>query len=143
MRFHASSDVESLEFAKFDEADAGDGFYLAQGFDGGGRGGGRGDVDLDDGDGLPLGDALRAGRRSGGAAEGEVGDVDGVLAEDSADAAHDARDVVVAYGDEGAMERGFDVDAVVAQEARRGSVENGGRGAGVAVGGVEDELEDR
>src|SRR5882757_587763 len=40
------------------------------------------------------------------------------------------------------MEGGFDGDAVVAQEAWRGSVEDGGRGAGVAVGGVEDEFQD-
>jgi len=136
MRFHASSDVESLEFAKFDEADAGDGFNLAESFDSGGCGGGGWDVDLDDGDGLALRDALRAGRRSGCAAEGEVSDVDGVLAEDGADAANDAGDVVVADGYEGAVEGGLDVDAVVAQEARRGSVEDGGRGVGVAVGGV-------
>ncbi len=76
------------------------------------------------------------------AAQGEVGDVDGVLAEDGADAADDAGDVVVADGDEGAVERGFDVDAVVGEQARRGAVEDGGGGAGVAVGGVEDELED-
>src|SRR5260370_3915629 len=132
-----------LEFAKFDEADAGDGFYLAQGFNGGGCGGGRGDVDLDDGDGLALGDALRAGSCSGCAAESEVGDVDGVLAEDGADAADDAGDVVVADGDEGAVEGGFGVDAVVAEEAWRCSMKDGGLSAGVAVGGVQDELEDR
>ena len=55
---------ESLEFAKFDEADTGDGFDLAQGFDGCGCGGGTGDVDLHDRDGLALGDALGAGRCS-------------------------------------------------------------------------------
>ena len=65
-----------------------------------------------------------------------------VLAEDGADAADDAGDVVVADGDEGAVERGFDVDAVVGEQAGRGAVEDGGGGAGVAVGGVEDELED-
>ena len=75
-------------------------------------------------------------------AQGEVGDVDAVLAEDGADAADDAGDVVVADGDEGAVEGGLDVDAVVAEEAGRVAVEDGGGGAGVAVGGVEDELED-
>ena len=50
-----------------------------------------------------------------------------VLAEDGADAADDAGDVVVADGDEGAVERGFDVDAVVAEQARRCAVEDGGR----------------
>ena len=75
-------------------------------------------------------------------AQGEVGDVDGVLAEDGADAADDAGDVVVADGDEGAGEWGLDVDAVVAEQAGRVAVEDGGGGAGVAVGGVEDELED-
>src|SRR5258705_632726 len=143
MRFHASSGAGSLEFAEFDEADAGDGFCLAQGFDGRGCGGGGGYVDLDDGDSLALGDALSAGGCSGCAAECEVGDVDRVLAEDGADAADDAGYVVVADGDEGAVEGSFDVDAVVAQKAWRGSVEDGGRGAGVSVRGVEDELEDR
>lgn len=52
--------------------------------------------------------------RIGGAAQSEVGDVDSVLAEDGADPADDAGDVVVADDDEGAVERGFDVDAVVA-----------------------------
>ncbi len=97
-------------------------------------------VDLDDREGLALRDALALARRSC-AAQREVGDVDGVLAEDGADAADDAGDVVVADGDEGAVKRGFDVDAVVAEEAGRGAVEDGGGGAGVAVGGVEDELE--
>ena len=64
-----------------------------------------------------------------------------MFAEDGSDAADDAGDVVVADGDEGAVEGGFDVDAIVAQEAWRCSVEDGGRGAGVAVGGVEDEFE--
>ena len=56
--------------------------------------------------------------------------------------ADDAGDVVVADGDEGAVERGLDVDAVVAEEAGGVAVEDGGGGAGVAVGGVQDELED-
>ncbi len=83
-----------------------------------------------------------------GAAQGEVGDVDLVLAEDGADAADDAGDVVVADGDEGAGERGFDVDAVVGEQAGRGAVEDGGGGGGVGAalalhGVVEDELERR
>ena len=61
MRFHASSGGESLELSQFDEADAGDGFDLAQGFDGSGGGGGVGDVDLDDGESLALGNALCVG----------------------------------------------------------------------------------
>ena len=52
-----------------------------------------------------------------GAAEREVGDVEGVFAEDGADAADDAGDVVVADGYEGAVEGGLDVDAVVGEEA--------------------------
>ena len=48
-----------LEFAQFNEADAGDGFDLAQGLDSSGGGGGIGDVDLNDGEGLALGDSLR------------------------------------------------------------------------------------
>src|SRR5438876_7998538 len=102
---------EELEFAEFDEADACDGFDLAEGFDGGAGGGGVGDVDLDDGEGLSLWDALGAGGAGWiySAAQGEVGDVDGVLSEDGADAADDAGDVVVADGDQGAGERGFDV----------------------------------
>src|SRR5438105_3256604 len=132
-----------MSFAEFDESDAGDGFYFAQCFDGCVGGCGRGDVDLDNGDGLALGDALCAGWCSGCAAEGEVRDVDRMLAEDSADPANNAGDVVVADGHQGAVEGGFDVDAVVAQEAWRCSVEDGGRGAGVAIGGMEDELQDR
>ena len=76
-----------------------------------------------------------------GAAQGEVGDVDAVLAEDGADAADDAGDVVVADRDQGSVQRSFDVDAVVGQQARRGAVKHGGGGAGVALGGVQDELE--
>src|SRR5258705_11340779 len=110
MRFHASSGAGSLEFTEFDETNAGDGFYLAQRFDGRGCGGGRGYVDLDDGDSLALGDALSAGGCSGCAAEGEVGDVDRVFAEDGADAANDAGDIVVADDDEGAVEGGLDID---------------------------------
>ena len=63
----------------------------------------------------PCGHALALG--GVGAAEGEVGDVDRLLAEDGADAAHDAGDVVVADSDEGAVKRGLDVDAVVAEQA--------------------------
>ncbi len=74
---------------------------------------GVGNIDLYDGKSLPLRNALRAG----GAAEGEVGDVDGVLAEDGADAADYAGDVVVADGDEGSGEWGLDVDAIVGQQA--------------------------
>src|SRR4051794_11005667 len=104
-----------LEFAEFDEADAGYGFDLAQGFDGGVGGGGVRDVDLDDGEGLSLRDALGTGGAGGigCAAESEVGDVDGVVAENGADAADYAGNVVVADGNESAVERGFDVDAVV------------------------------
>jgi len=76
------------------------------------------------------------------AAEGKVGDVEAVFAEDGADAADDSGDVVVADGDEGAIEGGLDVDAVVAQEAWRCAVEDGGLSACVAVGGVQDELQD-
>ena len=90
--------LEGLESAELDEADAGDGFYFAQGLDGGGGEGGVGDVDLDNGEGLSLRDILRASRT----AEGEVGDVDAVVAEDGADAANNARDVLVADDDEGA-----------------------------------------
>lgn len=128
-----------LGFGEFDDANAGDGFHLAQGFDDGGCGGGVGDVDLDYGERLSLRDSLRADRT----AQGEVGDVDRVLAEDRADLADDAGDVVVADGDEGAVERGLDVDAVVGEQAGRVAVEHGGGGAGVAGGGVEDDLEDR
>jgi hypothetical protein len=78
-----------------------------------------------------------------GATEGEVGDVDLVLAEDGADAADNAGDVVVADGNEGSVERSLDVDAVVGEQPGRGSVEDCGGGADVAVGGVEDELENR
>jgi hypothetical protein len=52
-----------------------------------------------------------------------------LLAEDGADAADDAGDVVVADDDEGAGELGLDVDAVVAEEARRVAVEDGGEAA--------------
>lgn len=116
----------SLKFPQFDEADAGDGFNFAQGFDGGVGGGGSGDIDLDDGERLPLGDTLRVDADGvGGAAECEVGDVEAVFAEDGAYAADDAGYVVIANGDEGAVERGLDVDAVVAQEAWRCSMEDG------------------
>src|SRR3954447_19108928 len=66
-----------------------------------------------------------------------------MLAKDGTDTADDARDVVVADGDEGAVEGSLDVDAVVAEEAQRGSVKNGGRGAGVAIRRVKDELQHR
>ena len=65
-----------------------------------------------------------------------------MFAENGANLADDAGDVVVADGYEGAVEGGLDVDAVVAEEAGGVAVEDGGGGAGVAVGGVEDELED-
>ena len=65
-----------------------------------------------------------------------------MLAEDGADATDDAGDVMVTDGDEGAVKRGFNVDAVVGEQAGRGAVEDGCRGAGVAVGGVKDDLED-
>ena len=127
MRFHSSPDGESLQFSELDETDAGDGFDLAEGFNGGGGGGCFGDVDLDYGEGLALGDALRCGPgRVSGAAEGEVGDVEAVLAEDGADATDDAGDVVVANGDEGTVEWGFDVDAVVAEQTGRAAVEDRG-----------------
>ena len=116
-----------LYFPQVDEADAGDGLDFAEGLDGGGGVGGVLDVDLDDGEGLALGDALGAG----GAAEGEVGDVDGVLAEDGADADDDAGDVVVADGEECAVERRLDVDAVVGEQAGRVAVEDGGGGADI------------
>ena len=111
-----------LEFAEFDEADAGDSFDLAKGFDGGVGRCGVGDVDLHDGQGLTLWDALRAG----GTAESEVGDVDCVLAEDGSDAADYAGDIVVADGDQSAGEWSLDVDAVVGEQARGGSVKNRG-----------------
>ena len=118
-----------LEFTEFDEPYAGDGFDLAESFDGGGGEGGVGDVDLDDGEGLTLRNILRASRT----AEGEVGDVDAVVAEDGADAADNARDVLVADDDEGAGELGFDVDAVVVEQARRMAVEDGGEAGPVTL----------
>ena len=122
-------EVLRLEFAQFDEADAGDGFYLAESVDGGGGVGGVGDVDLDYGEGLTLRDILRTDRT----AEGEVRDVDAVLAEDGADAADNARDVLVADDDEGAGELGFDVDAVVVEQARRVAVQDGGKAGPVTL----------
>jgi len=113
---------ETLELAEFDEADVGDGFDLAQGFDGCVRNGCVGDVDLHNGEGLALGNALGAR----GSAQSEVGDVDAVIAEDGADAADDAGDVMVADGDESAVEGRFDVDAVIGKQARRGAVQDGG-----------------
>ena len=117
-----------LEFAEFDEADTGDGFDFAKGFDGGVGRGGVGDVDLHNGERLTLWDSLRAG----GPAESEVGDVDRVFAEDGPDAAYYTGDVVVADSDERSSERRLDVDAVVSQQARRSSVQHRRRRAGVA-----------
>jgi len=74
MRFQASSVVGALKFAEFDESNAGDGFYFAQGIDGCGGGGGFGNVDLDDGERLAVRYSLALG--GVGAAQGEVGDVD-------------------------------------------------------------------
>src|SRR6266851_1028139 len=128
--------VESLEF---DKANAGDSFDLAQSFNSSVGSGCMGNVDLHHGQGLTLRDALR----TDGAAQGEVGDVDRMVAEDGSNAADDARNVVVADGDQGPGERSLDVDAIVSQQARRASMEDGGRGAGVALGGVEDDLQDR
>ena len=61
------------------------------------------------------------------AAEGEVGDVDAVLAEDGADAADDAGHIEVAADQEGAVERGFDIDAVELEQAGLLAVNHGGR----------------
>src|SRR5271156_5156177 len=122
MRFQASSVRGALKFSEFDESNAGDGFYFAQSIDGCGGGGGFGNIDLNNGEGLAVGYALAlSGVR---AAQSEVGDVDRVFAEDGADATDDAGDVVVADGDEGAVEWGFDVDAIVAEQAGRVSVED-------------------
>ena len=111
-----------LEFAEFDEADTGDGFDFAKGFDSGVGWGGVGNVDLHDRQSLPLGYSLRTGR----AAEGEVGDVDGVLAEYGANAAYYTGDVVVADGDQSSGQWRLDVDAVVGEQARRGPMKNRG-----------------
>ena len=117
----------------------GDEFGFDQGLDGlegfkdlvGDRG-----IDLDDGEGF---DGLGAGAL---AAEGEVGDVDAVLAEDGADLADDAGDVVVAADEQVAFERGFDVDAVEFEQAGLFAVDDGGRGLALALGGVEGDGED-
>ena len=45
-----------------------------------------------------------------------------VFAKDGADAADDSRDVMVPDCDQGAVERGLDVDAVIAEQARRVAV---------------------
>ena len=52
------------------------------------------------------------------AAEGEIGDVDFVLAEQRADAADDAGDVLIADQEQETLERRFDVDVVHAQDAQ-------------------------
>src|SRR5258708_3024348 len=131
--------VKNVESLEFDKADAGDSFDLAQSFDSSVGSGCVGNVDLHDSQGLTLRDALR----TDGAAQGEVGDVDRMVGEDGADAADDTRNVVIADGDEGPGERSLDVDAVVGEQAGRASMEDGGGGAGVALGGVEDDLQDR
>ena len=74
-------------------------------------------------------DILRTDRT----AEGEVRDVNAVVAEDGADAADNARDVLVADDDEGAGELGFDVDAVVVEQARRVAVQDGGKAGPVTL----------
>ena len=72
-----------------------------------------------------------------GAAEGEVRDVDVVLAEDGSDAADDTGDVFVADGDEGALERRFDVDAVEVQQAGRVAVEDSAACGDAGFAGVQ------
>ncbi len=66
-----------------------------------------------------------------------------MFAEDGADLADDAGDVVVADSNKGAVEGGLDVDAVVTEQAGRVAMEDCGGSAGVAIGGVEDEFQDR
>ena len=61
-----------------------------------------------------------------GAAEGEAGDVQFGLTQNGADAADDARNILVADDDQGAGEFGFDVDAIVAEQAWGVAVEDGG-----------------
>ena len=53
------------------------------------------------------------------ATQREVGNVQLCFAEDRADTADDAGDILVANDDERACEFGFDVDAVVAQQSGR------------------------
>jgi len=65
-----------------------------------------------------------------------------VFAEDGADAADDAGDVLVADGEERALEGRFDVDAVEVEEAGGLAVEDGAAGGDAGFAGVEAELED-
>ena len=143
--FLLSNQFFQSEFAEFDKADAGDGLHSPERFEGGCGGACVDDVDLDDGQSLTLWDAT--GSQGAGriccASQGEVGDVEGVLAKNRADVTNDAGYVVVADGDQGAMERGFDVDIVVGEEAGRGPVQHGSRGAGIAFRGVQHKLEHR
>jgi len=59
--------------------------------------------------------------------DSEAGDVQFGLAQDGADAADDARDILVADDDQGSGQLGLDVDAIVAEQARRLAVEDGGK----------------
>lgn len=76
------------------------------------------------------------------AAEGEVGDVDAFFAEDGADAADDAGDVEVTADEQAAFEGGFDVHAVVGEQAGLFAVEDGAGDFDGAGGVIEGDGED-
>ena len=125
-----------LRLRKLDDADAGDGFYLAKSLHRGVGDGRIRNVNLDYSKRLTLRNALRSCRR-GRAPKGEVGDVNLLLAKNRSNAPDDAGDVVVADGDEGSVERSLDIDAVVGEQARRGAMQDRCRSAGVSIGGSE------
>ena len=56
-----------------------------------------------------------------------------MFAQDSADAADDAGDVLVADDDEGSSQFGLDIDAVVVEQARGAAVQDGGEAGPVAL----------
>ena len=126
-----------LRLSQLDQAHADDGLNLAQRFDGGVGVACALDIDLDQRQRLPLRDALRAD----GAAEREVRDVQRMLAQDGPDAADDPGNVVVAENQQGPLQRCFDIDAVVGEQARRVAVQHGCRCAGVAVRRVQHQLQ--
>src|ERR1039458_9787479 len=122
---------------QFHQANAGDRLYLAERFDGGRRVPVILRVDLDDSQRLALGHALRSGRP----AQREVRNIQGVLAQNGSDAPNYAGHVVVANRHQRALQRRLDVDAVVGEQAGRGTAQTRSKPGCIAARGMQRDLQ--
>src|SRR5579871_3041662 len=128
-----------LQLTQLDQANAGNSLNLAKRFNSGVGRGRVGNIDLHYGKCLPLRNTLRAN----GTSKSKIRDINRVLSKDSSDAPNHTRNVMVPNGYKGSVERSFNVDTIIGQQARRATVQDCRGSARITIGGMKNQLENR